>query len=375
MHSPMRVPPLQSSTAAAARAQRPVGVAPAQLAGHAREPRAEHERLHPGPRGHARLHVLQQHAAVRRHRAAHVAHEHEPPRPRRLLAVAALEQLAAGAQRGADRRAQVVLLAPAPGRRPCAGSGASARAARSGAAAAAPPRARRPCRRRSPSPRSSSSSLHAAGAGMSSAPGASLPCGGMPTRGSACLAISPSSSSGSRVSLGAEHRGEGGRERGHLRARRAQRGAQRVERPRSGRPRRPRPARAGRPAPRRARPARRARAAGGERATWAETWSARSRQAPVERPRPPAAGARPQRGLGARDRGLVGLPAPGAAIDVLARLLGDLRVAGGDAGTARHPRGPCRGARDRCPRGPSARRRGCRRATRRRRAPAARAPR
>ena len=75
---------------------------------------------------------------------------------------------------------------------------------------------------------------------------------------------------------------------------------------------------------------------------------------------------------GARDRGLVGLPAPGAAIDVLARLLGDLRVAGGDAGTARHPRGPCRGARDRCPRAPSAPRRACRPETRRRRARAAR---
>ena len=44
------------------------------------------------------------------HRTAHVAHEHEPPRSRRLLAVAALEQLAAGPQRGADRRAWAQVL-------------------------------------------------------------------------------------------------------------------------------------------------------------------------------------------------------------------------------------------------------------------------
>ena len=95
--------------------QRTVGIAAGELARHAREPRAEHERLHAGPRGDAGLQVLEHHARVRRHRARDVAHEHEPPRALGGLAVAALEQLAAVAQRGADRRPQVVQLAPARG--------------------------------------------------------------------------------------------------------------------------------------------------------------------------------------------------------------------------------------------------------------------
>jgi hypothetical protein len=55
--------------------------------------------------GHAALQVLQQHPRVRRHRARDVADEHELARALARLAPAALDRLAAVAQRRAHRRA------------------------------------------------------------------------------------------------------------------------------------------------------------------------------------------------------------------------------------------------------------------------------
>ena len=63
-----------------------------------------------------RVEEEQEDARVAVHRAGHVAHEHEPPRPRARPAVAALDELAAVAQRQPDRRAQVVDVATPPGR-------------------------------------------------------------------------------------------------------------------------------------------------------------------------------------------------------------------------------------------------------------------
>ena len=93
--------------------QRAVGVAARQLARHARQPRAEHERLDARARRDRGLQVLQQHPRVGRHRARDVADEHEPARALGRLAVAALDELAAVAQRDAQRGAQVVHLAAA----------------------------------------------------------------------------------------------------------------------------------------------------------------------------------------------------------------------------------------------------------------------
>ena len=102
-------------------AERAVGVAAGELAGHARQPRAEHERLDAGARRHACLQVHQQHPRVGRHGAGNIAHQDEPARPPRGGAVAALDELAAVAQREADRGAQVVDLAAPPGRHRAAG--------------------------------------------------------------------------------------------------------------------------------------------------------------------------------------------------------------------------------------------------------------
>ena len=302
--------------------QRAVGVAAAQLAGDARQPRPEHERLDAGARGDARLHVLQQHPRVRRHRARHVADQHEPPR---AAAPARGSGARAARRRGAARRARSRAGRARRGgawSARCGASAASARAARSAPAAAARSPARRPCRRAKSFSRSSSSSLHAAGAGVRSAAGASSPCGGTATRGSACLAISPRSSSGRARSLGAEDDGERGRERGQLGARGAQRGAQREE---------DLGAVGG--------------VDGGQRALGGEHLAepdARARaRASARRARATCDGERARRsrreksvGRCARDRRSVRSSASRsrarARDDVRARLLGDLRVAGGD---------------------------------------------
>ena len=117
----MRVPPDQSSTRSAARASARSGSRPAssRVIRVSRVPKAKASTRALG--GDAGLHVLQQHARVGRHRARDVADEHEPARALGRLAVAALDQLAAVAQRGAHRRAQVVLVAaPARGARAAA---------------------------------------------------------------------------------------------------------------------------------------------------------------------------------------------------------------------------------------------------------------
>ena len=130
--SPMRVPPDQSCGRAGGAVERAVGVAAGELRGHAREARAEHERLDAPARGHAGLHVLEQHARVGLHRAGHVADEHERARPLGRLAPVALERVAGRAERGADGAAQVRARrvrrrAAAAGRRACGGSAARAR--------------------------------------------------------------------------------------------------------------------------------------------------------------------------------------------------------------------------------------------------------
>ena len=103
----MRVPPDQSTTARGRAVERAVRVADAELVRDARQPRAEHERLDAAVRRDRRVQVLQQHPRVRRHRARDVADEHELARALHVLAPAAVERLAAVAQRRADRRLQV----------------------------------------------------------------------------------------------------------------------------------------------------------------------------------------------------------------------------------------------------------------------------
>ncbi len=123
--APMRVPPDQSVTRSDGAAQRAVRIAPLEVARHAREPGAEHERLDAGARRDRRLQVLEQHPRVRGHRARDVAHEHDAARALPGLAVAPLDHLSAVAQRGPHGRAQVVDLAAAARR-----AGAAAHALR-----------------------------------------------------------------------------------------------------------------------------------------------------------------------------------------------------------------------------------------------------
>ena len=263
--SPIRVPPDQSATASAARRQRAVGVAAAQLARHARQPRAEHERLDARAGGDARLHVLQQHPRVRRHRARHVAHQHEPAR---ALCAARGSGARAARRRGAATRARCA-------RRSCvvARGAASARVRRERRAAAPrrASRAQQPPRERALGVRVLGEVLLAQqlllaprrGRGRrGSAAGASSPCRrARAIRGSAACAISPRSSSGVAASSSApntivERGGE------HLevgaRASTARRAARRTP-PRATTGRRP-PARGARRAARRRRRARRRRA-------------------------------------------------------------------------------------------------------------------
>ena len=311
----MRVPPDQSSTASAARASARSGSRPRQLARDAREPRAEHERLDARARGDAGLHVLQQHPRVRRHRARHVADEHEPPRPLGRLAVAALEQLAAVAQRGAHGRAQVVLVAP----RGAVGARA-ARAARRpaqrepGEQPARDARARRRCRRRSPSraaaPPRSRRRARASRLGR----GRLVARGG--TRDARQRRPSRSrraSSSGSGGVVGAE---DGGERRGEARrGRRASSTARRAarSRPRRARRRRPRRARAARRAPRRRRRARRTLDAS------AASAATRARDGGGAR----VVGGAPDGSLAIRASGTLEHPALAHAVDVLAHLQRD----------------------------------------------------
>ena len=132
----MRVPPDQSSAAPAARSSARSGSRPRELGRDAGEPRSEHERLDPPARGHAGLHVLEQHAGVGLHRAGHVADEHERARALGGLAPVALERVAARAQRGADRPAQV---RAGRVRRRAAPRGAARAPARAGGASAGDP--------------------------------------------------------------------------------------------------------------------------------------------------------------------------------------------------------------------------------------------
>ena len=97
----MRVPPDQSATRSAARCSARSGSRPAssRVMRVSRVPNANASTR--AARGDAGLHVLEQHARVGRHRARDVEHEHEPPRALGRRAPAALEQLAALAQREA----------------------------------------------------------------------------------------------------------------------------------------------------------------------------------------------------------------------------------------------------------------------------------
>ena len=132
----MRVPPDQSFGRSGGAVERAVGIAAGELPGDAREPGAEHERLDAPAGRHAGLHVLEQHARVRLHRAGHVAHQDERPGALGRLAPVALHRVAAGAERGADRAAQV-------GARGVRRRTAAAGRARAAARARAGPRAAR----------------------------------------------------------------------------------------------------------------------------------------------------------------------------------------------------------------------------------------
>ena len=212
--------------------QRAVGVAAGELARDARQARAEHERLDAGARGHGGLHVHQQHPRVGRHGAGNIAHEDEPARPQRRGAVAALDELAAVAQREPDRGAQVVHVAAPRASGRCGARSAAGRAARAAPAAAGRSRARRRCRARSRAraaapPRS----RRRAPARRRARPRLGTSAG-MPRRGSAARSICPELLE--RVLALLVRRGEGERERlgehRHVGVRGAQRRPQRVER-------------------------------------------------------------------------------------------------------------------------------------------------
>ena len=88
-------------------AERHVGVARAELAGDAGEAGAEGERLDPPAPGDGCLDEPQQRPGVRLHRAADVEQQHEAAVARRRPPEVAVDRLALGAQRGADRAPQV----------------------------------------------------------------------------------------------------------------------------------------------------------------------------------------------------------------------------------------------------------------------------
>ena len=244
------------------RAERAVGVAAGELARDPRQPRAEGERLDPRARRDARLHVLEQHARVGRHRARDVEHEHEPPRPLRRRAPAALEQLAAVAQRAPRGRPQVGHLAAPPGRpRPAAEAHRPApREPRQ-----QPPRdarARRPCTRRSRvlAQQLRRRSTRPASARSPARPGAVSSPVGTATRGSTApgdLAQLGERVACRRTAWPPNTAAKAARRRRWSACDDAQRRAQGVDTPARASPRRRRPAPGGRPAARRRRRARR----------------------------------------------------------------------------------------------------------------------
>ena len=138
----MRVPLAQSTTRSAARAQRLVGVARAQLGGQPGQPRGEREDLHAAAGAHQRVQEQQQRARVGLHRARDVAEHDELARRLGAAAERALHGVAAGGQRAA-RQARA---GRGPGR---AGAGAAAASGGAGArwrsrrSARGPPRAPR----------------------------------------------------------------------------------------------------------------------------------------------------------------------------------------------------------------------------------------
>ena len=316
----MRVPPDQSSTAADARVERAVGVAHAELVRDARQARAEGERLDAAVRRDRRVQVLQQHPRVRRHRARHVADEHELARALGGLAPAALERLAAVAQRRADRRA-----AGRAARR----AGASRAVRRDRARRPAPGEAARGAARacaRSASvysakslSRSSSTSLHAAGriSGSPTLFGWAPSGGGAATRGTRELRRPAACPRGRASTLPASpNTAAKARRRPEVGAPRAQHGAQRE---------------VGVAALRRRRPPSSARAP--------------ASTSPVPTRTPPAR-------ISAASVARRSSTAP------LAR-----RASAGTRRRVRHPRAPPARARARGPRAPSAPRRACRRAS------------
>ena len=126
---------------------RALGMAAAQRAREARQPRGERERLDRGPAARRGGEQLQVGARVGLHRARDVAQQHEPAALHAAPAVREADRLAAAAQAAAQRPPQVDLAARGGRARSgaCAAAAAPARAAPSAgrAARARPARARR----------------------------------------------------------------------------------------------------------------------------------------------------------------------------------------------------------------------------------------
>ncbi len=120
--SPIRVPPAQSLTESATRAERAITVAISKQAGHAREPGPEHERLGPDLRGRGeRLDEPEQQPRVALHRPRDVAQHDQRPRFADLAAPDPGQELATGPEVAPEHRpwrqptaVRMQLVAPGP---------------------------------------------------------------------------------------------------------------------------------------------------------------------------------------------------------------------------------------------------------------------
>ena len=112
--SPIRVPLDQSGRGGRGALDGALGVARGQRAGQAGQPRGEHEGLGVRPAAGGAGQELQVGARVGLHRARDVAQHHQPAAGDAAPAAREADRVAAGAQAGAQRAAQVDVLAVAP---------------------------------------------------------------------------------------------------------------------------------------------------------------------------------------------------------------------------------------------------------------------